>query len=116
VSSPASGDRRGYPAKVEEYYVDVVPINSIIKLWRTAYLYSVFDSDGQLVGFTPSRAMSDLMCLKFTAADRQCRINQRMEKVISEKETTELPPRLKTPEGAERITPLVPLSAPRLRK
>jgi hypothetical protein len=94
----------------------VVPINSIIKLWRTAYLYSVFDSDGQLVGFCPSRAMADLMALKFTAADRQCRINQRMEKVISEKETSQLPPRLKTPEGEERITPPVPPSAYRLSR
>ena len=108
MSSPASGDRRGYPAKVEEYCVDVTPINTIVKLWRTAYLYSIFDSDGQLVGFATSRAMSDLMCLKFTAADRQSRINQRMEKVISEKETTELPPRLRTPSGEIRKTPPAP--------
>jgi hypothetical protein len=108
VTVPADGDRRGYPERVEEYSVDVVPINSIIKLWRTAYLYSVFDSDGQLVGFAPSRVLSDLMCLKLTAADRQGRINHRIEKVISEKETTELPQRLKTPPGSPRLTPVVP--------
>ncbi|MDE2104630.1 MAG: hypothetical protein KGL39_45765 [Patescibacteria group bacterium] len=116
MSSPSTGERRGYPAKVEEYYVDVVPINSIIKLWRTAYLFSVFDSDGQLVGFAPSLAMAELLALKLTAADRQGRINMRIEKVISEKETSQLPPRLRTPEGEERITPTVPPDAIRLHR
>jgi hypothetical protein len=108
LSSPAAGDRRGYPAKVEEYYVDVVPINTIIKLWRTAYLYSVFDSDGQLVGFAPSRNLSDLICLKHTAADRQARINTRITKVLTEQETTELPPKLRTPDSQPRLTPPAP--------
>jgi hypothetical protein len=108
VTVPTSGDRRGYPEKVEEYWVDVVPIETIVKLWRTAYIYSVFDSDGVLVGFAPSRALSDLMCFKLTAADRQGRINRRIEKVISEKETTELPPRLRTPSGSVRFTPPAP--------
>lgn len=96
----------GYPIHVEEYVVDVLSINSIVGRYKKVYLFAVFDSDGQLIGFTIDRPHSDMLCLKLTAADRQARINERMQQAVVDVNTRELPPRWET----NPPPPLPPLS------
>ncbi len=95
----------GYPVHVEEYIEDVISLNQIVGRYNRVYLIAVYDSDGQLVAFCPNRALADILCLKLTAADRQSRINAKMQTTVVDAETRELPPRWKTNPPPQQLPP-----------